>query len=297
MRIQVSGIKYQVSSIKYLYFVLFALCFLLFVSCHKEAPVPAYISIDTFTLTTNYSTEGSNAHKIVDAWIDVDGQSLGAFEMPCTVPALFSGPHTITVWPGVKENGISTTRIHYPFYNTYAISTTLTQGNILKINPTTSYTSYSKFPYIQDFEGGTGMLDTTGTDTSMQIVHYPNPAVFEGNGSGMVVLTGNKSTYYGVTNSKFALPNTPSIFLEMNYNCNTEFHVGVVAYDASSNYLGEMIALNLRPTTTGWNKVYVNLNDAVISFSAVKYAIFFSMQKTSDPSYFYLDNVKLITHN
>lgn len=269
----------------------------LFSSCHKEAPIPSYIHIDQCSLTTTYATQGSNSQKIIDAWVDVDGQAIGAFEMPCTVPVLFSGQHTIMVWPGIKENGISTTRVQYPFYNTYTITATLTQGSILKVNPTTTYAAFSNFSFIQDFEGGTNMLDSSGTDTSMQIVHSPNPAVFEGTGSGIVFLTGNKNTYFGVTKSKYILPNTPPIFLEMNYNCNTEFNVGVVAYDASNNYIGQMIALNLRPTTSGWNKVYVNLNDVVLGFNAAKYAIFFSMQKNSDPSYFYLDNVKLISHN
>lgn len=265
-------------------------------SCHKEAPIPAYIHIDQCALTTTYSIQGSSSQKIIDAWIDVDGKSVGTYEMPCTVPVLYSGQHTVTVFPGIKENGITTSRVQYQFYNTYSVTATFTPGSVLKINPTTAYASYAIFSFIEDFEGGaTGFCDSTGSDTSMQLITTPN-LVFEGLKSGGVILTGNKTQYYGVTCAKYPLPNTPPIFLEMNYNCNTEFNVGVVAYDASSNYLGQTIALTLRPTI-GWNKVYVNLNDAVISNNAAKYSIFFSMLKNSDPSYFYLDNVKLVAHN
>ncbi|MBI4947809.1 MAG: hypothetical protein HY840_15570 [Bacteroidetes bacterium] len=267
--------------------------FLFFSSCHKEAPIPAYIHIDKFSFSTNYSTEGSNSEKIIDAWIDVDGQPIGAFEMPCTVPVLFTGQHTVTVWPGIKENGISTTRIQYPFYNTYTQTVTLTPGSISTINPVTTYTSFSVFSFIDDFEGGaTGFCDTALTDISMQIVSSPNIEM-EGQCGG-VVLTGNKSQYYGVTCTKFILPNTDPVFLEINYNCNAEFSVGIAAYDGLNNYLGQAIALNLRPTMDGWNKAYVKLNDAVASVGSAQYAIFFSMQKNNDPSYLYLDNVKLI---
>jgi hypothetical protein len=166
---------------------------------------------------------------------------------------------------------------------------------VLKINPATTYPSFSNFSFIQDFEGtfitGTGFCDSTGSDTTMHISNAPANEM-EGQ-YGEVYLSGIKTQYYGVTCTKYALQNTPPIFLEMNYNCNTQFSVGVVAYDASNNYLGQAIALTLRPNF-GWNKVYVNLNNAVIGFGAAKYSIFFSMTKLGDPSYFYLDNVKLI---
>ena len=286
--------KGRLSRIRRLYFVLCTLYFVLFISCHKEAPVPAYIHIPAFTLTTNPGTEGSNSQKIVDAWIDVDGQSIGAFEMPCTVPALFSGDHTVTIFPGIKENGISESRVQYQFYTTYTVTATFTPGSIVNIHPSTKYTSYADFAFIEDFEGAvTGFCDSTASDTSMQIITAPDLEMPGEGQCGGVVLAGSKNSYYGSTCTRYTLTDTPPIFLEMNYNCNTQFNVGVVAYDASGNYIGQEIALTLR-STTGWNKVYVNLSNVVIGFSAAKYTIFFSMLKNGGTSYFYLDNVKLI---
>ena len=272
------------------------LFFMLFISCHKEAAIPSYIHIDQCALTTTYSIQGSNTQKIVDAWIDIDGTSIGAFEMPFTVPALFYGQHTITIFPGIKDNGMNETRVEYPFYSTYTQTVTLTQGNILKINPTVTYASSANFSFIpQDFELGSAkywMNDTSKStsDTSMQIVTGGYSRC------GEVFLKVINSFYSGSTIGRYALPITPPIYLEMDYNCNTQFSVGVNAYDgtsATSNYLGQQIALTLRPTT-GWNKVYVNLSSAVISMNSIAYSIYFTMLCDKTPSYFYLDNVKLI---
>ena len=300
MKYQSFSIKYQVSGIKFL-FLLLATCYLfLFVSCHKEVPIPAYIHIDNINLTVNPNgTQGSNTQKIVDSWIDIDGTLIGAFEMPFTIPALYSGQHTITIFPGIKDNGMNETRVEYPFYSTYTQTVILTQGNILKINPTVTYAASTNFSFIQDFESGSGkywLNDTSKSisDTSMQIV--TGSVVAYGNQCGGVVLKTVNSIYAGSTYAKYHLQSTPPIYLEMDYNCNTPFSVGVNAYDgttATSTYLGQQIVMTLRPTT-GWNKIYVNLSSAVIGLNSAAYSIYFTMQCINPPSYFYLDNVKLI---
>src|SRR3989337_3990814 len=85
-------------------------------ACNKEEPIPSYIHIDAINLSTNYTIEGSSSNKILNAWIYIDDQSVGAFELPCTVPVLAVGSHEIKIQAGIKENGIDATRIYYPFY-------------------------------------------------------------------------------------------------------------------------------------------------------------------------------------
>ena len=268
-----------------------------FSSCNKEEPIPAYIHIDKITLSTVYSNEGTNSNKIIDAWIYVDDQLLGAFELPCTVPVLATGSHIVKVAPGVKENGISDTRIVYPFYNRYQETVTLTAGQTTTIHPTTIYSQNADFTWKEDFEGSaTGTCDTVNSDTVMQVAHAPTD-VFEGTGSGVVVLSGTKTGYVGVSCNAYTLPKTGTdIFLELNYNCNTDFNVGVIGYDPTNGIDFQTVSLTLRPTN-GWNKVYVNLTSEVnTAFNSVKFGIFFSMAKNTDlsSSWFYVDNVKLI---
>jgi len=47
-------------------------------------PIPSYIHIDKIDLTTDYSSQGTSSNKITDAWIYVDNELIGAFEMPVT---------------------------------------------------------------------------------------------------------------------------------------------------------------------------------------------------------------------
>ena len=78
---------------------------------------PSYIHIDSISLTTDYTAYGTASHKITDAWVYVDNELIGAFELPANVPVLKSGVHNINIRPGIKLNGIAATRSYYPFFN------------------------------------------------------------------------------------------------------------------------------------------------------------------------------------
>ena len=68
--------------------------------------IPAYIHIDTFLFTTNYGLEGAASHKITDAWLYIDDDIQGCYELPATIPVLERGNHRVTIIPGIKLNGI-----------------------------------------------------------------------------------------------------------------------------------------------------------------------------------------------
>jgi hypothetical protein len=269
---------------------------ILFASCNKEERIPAYIHIDKIALITAYANVGSNSNKIVDAWIYIDGQLAGTYELPCTIPVLYEGSHSVMVLPGIKENGISETRIPYPFYDKYEETVTFVPGQITTISPTTVYSQGADFSWLEDFEGSHGICDNVGTpDTIMSIIHPPED-VFEMSGSGAVVLAAGHTSYFGITCNKYVLPQAGApVFLELNYKCNTDLNVGIVGYSGTTIDV-QSISLTLRPTS-GWNKVYINLTTEVTNATnSTQFAIFFSMLKNPDltTSYFYLDNVKLI---
>ena len=64
-------------------------------------PTPALIQIDNNQSTTNLTTQGSASHKIVDAWVYVDNQALGAYEMPCKFRGLSNRCNTIYIQGGI----------------------------------------------------------------------------------------------------------------------------------------------------------------------------------------------------
>ena len=98
--------------------VLIILLIVVFSSCKKDqfkAEIPSYIHIESIDLETD-SFEGSDSQNLTDAWVTMDGNFLGAFELPCTIPILSDGAHEFRVSSGIKANGISATRIIYPFF-------------------------------------------------------------------------------------------------------------------------------------------------------------------------------------
>jgi hypothetical protein len=268
----------------------------LFMNCNKEEPIPSYIHIDKIEFTTAYTTQGSNSHKIIDVWIYIDDQFLGAYEYPCTIPVLMQGTHTLKILLGIKENGISETRIPYPFYDKYEEVLVFTPGQVSTISPSINYSKGAKFSWIEDFEGASfGICNASGShDTVMQLAKNPLD-VFEKIGSGGVSLNSAMSSYLSMSCDKFVLPQAGApVFLEFNYKCNTDFNVGIVGYSSSNNIEYQGISLSLRPST-GWNKVYVNLTKEVSgATTSTKFGVFFSMLGKDSPSSFFLDNVKLI---
>ena len=83
--------------------------------------IPAYLHVDKFLFTTNYYVEGAASHKITDVAVYIDGNYQGYYELPATIPILERGKHNLTLYPGIKLNGNSSTRTINPFYVPYVI--------------------------------------------------------------------------------------------------------------------------------------------------------------------------------
>src|SRR5580693_7824504 len=82
----------------------------LFNSCNLFDPpsaIPSYVHIDSIGFTSYYLTQGSNSHKISDAWVYVDQQLQGVYQLPATFPVLATGSHEIDIKAGIEINGIA----------------------------------------------------------------------------------------------------------------------------------------------------------------------------------------------
>jgi hypothetical protein len=270
--------------------------FLFFIisSCNiinKEETIPSYIHIEKFTLTTDYTTQGSNAHKITDAWVYVDGILAGVFELPVTLPILESGNHEITLKAGIKNNGIPSTRTVYPFYESYTTFTTLVPESILTIDPVISYNTLADIVWKEDFEGAAfSIVDSSNTDTVMKIT---TSTVFEGNKSGIVTLDGTKTLYLGKSSNTYVLPNGGAgVYLELNYKSNNAFVVG--GYAANSTSAQPLLYVN---PSDEWNKIYIELTPMASNPSnSNPFRIYIAMAKDGSVDYpeLLIDNVKLV---
>mgnify|MGYP003337314382 CR=1 FL=1 len=279
-------------SVLLIYFFSLTIC-----SCeiiNPAEPVPAYIHVDNIALHTDTNTQGSSSSKIVDVWLYADNDPLGPYEMPATIPVLKEGTHIIKARGGIIVNGISATRVYYPFYTFFDTTVTLTLGSVLKINPVVTYFSDVIFSLNEKFSGaGISISTTSQSDTSLQIVTDSADA-FE-NETAKVYLDSQHPVFECSSNSQLNLPvDGTAVYMELNYKTNTEFSVGIFAI--TSSQVITIPVLNLRPSSE-WKKVYVYLSDAATSVqSALGFKPYIHMDRNSSigDAELYFDNVKVL---
>jgi hypothetical protein len=297
---------------KYYYKLLFPILIVLLISScelyNPAEPIPAYIHIQKIDVVRNPAgfptptgDEGSLSSKISDAWVYVDDQLIGCFELPATFPVLFEGVHKVKIRAGIKVNGIATNRSPYPFYNIIEQDVDLQKGTTTTLTPTTTYSSATVFTFMENFEGTGNSIDTTSgkTDTTFQVLYSPSPDpnIFEGTHSAVAYLDKINTRFECETVNPLTLHTGGApIFLEFNYKCNYQFTVSVYAYGTGGQI--QTAALHFNPNTN-WNKAYVYLTPTVSSaYTATNYRIAWGMINNTgaDSVGLSLDNIKLVNN-
>lgn len=261
-----------------------------FNSCSKdklEATIPSYISIDKFTLSTNYSTEGTNSENITDAWVYIDNDFLGVFELPAKFPVLKEGYIKLDIFPGIKEDGISERRARYIFYEGYSQYVTLEKNKTINITPTTKYTSKTKFYWMEDFE--TASMPFLYHSMSDTVLYKTTTDVFEGYYSGKASLIPGMDFFECFTPTISNLPrNGSTIFMELNFKTNQPVLVGLYADD-------EQLGIFYLNTTSTWKKIYLNFTEPIRTRpNASEYKFFIGFQSKLDYPELAIDNLKIV---
>ena len=295
---------------------IFALLFLVLAlnSCHKfegGQTVPAYLRIDTMGVNCDYHTYGANTHRFTDAWVYIDDDILGCFELPATFPVLAEGAHKVTVYPGIKVNGISQTRSQYPFMAPVEYKDfNLVRDSIRTLSPRFTYYPNGDnlhVRWLEDFDGGSVSLHaTSSSDTTISRVSGPlawhDPEGIYSTYSGKVVLTADSMNFCVASEEFDDLPTKGSAcMLEMDYKCSDTCSVGL--YYLKNSTVVQYPILRLRPTgmsgvePDSWNKIYVNIGPYCVENEGADYfKIYLSSwsDRNDGMQYFYFDNLKLI---
>ena len=279
------------------------LSFLLLVqtSCEKfsgDQTVPAYLSIDSIYLQTDNGLQGTASQNITDAWVYVDDNLVGAFQMPARFPVLKEGKHNLTVIPGVKRDGIASTRITYPFYTSITQSVNFVPDSTISMSVLkTTYNSTTKFTWKEAFEDVAISLDTsTKSMVNIEETLPGSPLTYEGVHSGIVQLDSAKNFFEIMTHNQYPIPNAP-VYLEMNFNTNSTFQAGVIIY-TTDYVLYQTPILNLAPTNGKWKKIYIDLTTTLNSYAnSTNYKVYFGGYKDSGitNATILLDNFKIVT--
>jgi hypothetical protein len=283
-----------------LLFLLFTLPFL-FSGCEKfkgGQDIPSYISIDSISLTTNYATQGTASQNITDAWVYLDDNLIGAFQLPVKmIPILANGKHKISVQPGIKKDGIGATRTNYVFYSTIERTVNLVEDSIVNMGTlNTTYQETTTFFLKEDFDGLAVKLDTTSSsEVGITLTPPGSPLTFQGNHSGMVVFPKKGLFFEAVNNEDFTIPMAP-VYMELNFRSNCEFTVGVYLYGYTS--IAQVPVLVLNPTGGQWKKIYIDLATALNSeYNMVNFRVFVGTYAGADNDTILMDNMKVVSRN
>ena len=260
---------------------------IIFVSCKKEDTnnIPGYIKIDNITLADN------STHNITDAWVYIDDNLQGVYELPANFPVLANGKHKLRIRGGIKENGISATRVPYPFYSSFIIEEQeFSPTSTINIEPEVDYLSIDDNSFIEDFEGVGIDLDTTSISDTI-IIKFSN----ENNKYGGGVLIDPLLTFEIATDELSSLPQQGApVYLELDYKCNTQFLIGVYVNFSQSVLQKDLLWINPKDN---WNKIYVNLTPTISeSVGAEFFKVFLGMRRDTilEKNEMYFDNIKVI---
>ena len=324
-------IKYSSMTRNSIFSVMLGLFFLALAatSCNKFEglqTVPSYIHIESIEVDslTDYFVYGANTSKITDAWVYVDDNPIGCYELPSTFPILKKGPHKVSIYGGIKVDGRSPARDDYPFYMPRVYKDlNLVEDSIINLSPVLNYYPIGEginVAWMEDFENTNSLQPYGGSDTSM--VRFSGSGAWHSANSffsgkvelppdtmDFTVMTADQFDFYKGTNGVYCM-------LEMDYNCNDTFFVGVQYF---KNYQLEMMPLvKVTPTDKQhdrpqrWNKIYINIGPMMNNNVTSNY---FKLYLTSDlttdqdilyghvyhpinePRYYYFDNLKLLYRN
>ncbi len=268
---------------------------IIFFSCSKEkyeATVPAYISIPSITLTTDYTTEGSASSNITDAWVFINDDLVGVYELPAKFPVLKEGNVSVKVFAGIKDNGIAASRVRYLMYDPHVEQVNLTATDTVEIKANIAYNSNVKFTWLENFEKATTSF--LYHDKSDTIFNKQATVVKEGIYSGQIFLE-DEMDFFEATSIPFTnIPLGGNVYLEMDFKTNELLFVGVYLDDEQHSH----ITLN---TTDDWKKIYLNLKEVTKKKrNATELKVYIGLKEegnvifnTSQPE-IYIDNIKLV---
>ena len=259
---------------------------LIFSSCQKEdtSGIPSYLKIDDIALD-----EASTTSNITDAWVYLNDQLQGVYELPATFPVLEEEIKNLRIKAGIKANGIATNRIPYPFYTSYFEDITFIQNETQTITPVVSYFDSINY-FLEDFEGtGVNIQLTAISDTTLINISDGD------NNFGGGVLSDSLFTFEIATDELIDLPQSGApVFLELDYKSNTQFLVGVYV-----NYPQSIVQKDLLWITPkqDWNKIYVNLTSTISEgINASSFKVFIGMKRDFllEKNELYFDNLKVV---
>jgi len=280
------------------------LILILSISCKKkEVEVPAYMYIEPFTFTAT-SAQGGSSFNITNGQVFVGSTFVGDYEFPITIPVNIVGDTSVSVFPSVKENGISNGRKVYKLYEPYTQSVKLRRGSVDTIKPVSSYKSNVNFEWIEDFDDNAISLEkglSNSLKDSLETYPFTHIDAFKNSGKGFSggVYFPVKSVgkvWEAITVEEFLVPKKgKDVYMEIDLKSDISVNIGVIYL--LNNVLTQRDVVTFFPTGDEYKKLYLNLESEVSPLpDDLKIRLFIGganfADSTGTPKVF-IDNLKL----
>lgn len=275
-------------------------------ACDKfegDQTVPAYIRIDSIGFETDNDVQGTKNQKFTDAWIYVDDELVGGFEIPAIIPILKEGKHKIEIRPGILLNGIPDTRTPYPCIQPFTYRDFyLVPDSIITLNGSSSYYGNAEFVWMEDFEDASLTIrKSPNSDTGIVRTGAPGAFIDEFSQFSGISYLDTENNYLQLVSDDgngtgFIFDRGDFIFLELNYRNNNPIVVGVYI-KLMDGKVQDRSFLIINPSEI-WNKIYVNFTPMVNeTVDAVSYTFYIESRLSvgSSNAFVMLDNIKLVT--
>ena len=290
--------------------LLAALLALLFCSCTDDEDFvpPSFIHVDAIkvvptssnpiSLDPGFYTSDIVACYVVAHYPETSKlDSIGLFQMPFTVPVLYSGEvDYFEFYPAVKQSGISGTLPYYTFYKPIRInSQTLTIGDTLRFDTlSTSYTlTLSDMQMFEPFE-------PTELSTLFDSITWHKYAAAEactGQGYASVHVPDSVSNVpFAIKTDFYVSDPNRAVYLELDSRSDIRFEVYMESAYNSGGATDKQRVMVVYPSSH-WQHLYINLGRTWSWFNhnpSFKLS-FAALNPYGEEGDVRIDNVKLIT--
>ncbi len=277
---------------------------------NPEEELPVYISIQDSRVLVDETLNTYSPLGIKDAWVFLQGEQIGIFELPAVIPVLPEKVgNSLRIGGGIFDTGLSTFRVEYPFWDDINVSIEGAQPlDTVVITPRFEYFPRDTtiiYAFEAGFEGGSSNLQSISPASTYTNIQISSQDRFVGLQSGKVSFTPDKYQFEA-SSPILSLPQSGNndIWCEVTYKNDIPFTVLMIGLAPGSPIEVELPTNVLFFSPDEWNTAYIHLNDLARSIpdgSIFKLLFRASSQEagsaTGRSGTIFLDQIRLIHFN
>lgn len=254
----------------------------------------SFLRINDVNLTTK-AGEGADTENFVDVWVYANGDLIGLFTPPTTVPILSETENVdFLIFAGIRNNGENTAPYVYPMISSDIFTIAMTPGETVERNLEFEYTDDATFELVEGFEENITIdVDTDGDDETNIVKSDEESA--SGLFSGKMVFTEEHPEMEVTTQFSFLTDNIlGTAYVELDYKSETDILMGITAKSGITEGNIDHVVI---PARAEWNKIYIDLTLLLREARVDEFKIYIRGvydDETVESQKVYLDNLKYV---